>query len=86
MDTPLSNDKESTQKRKGRNYTRENERLKAIYKKYKLKSDEISNDMLRLFANQDGLLADDDDCFDSFKAAKKNSNQTTATFNTKEST
>ena len=70
--TPLPDDKENTKKRKGRCYTKENERLKAIYNKYKLKSDEISNDMLKLFANQEALLADSD--FDSLVPPAKNSN------------
>jgi len=82
LETPLSNDKESTKKRKGRSITKENERLKAIYDKYKLKSDQISNEMLQLFANQEKLLAEED--FESSNPFKKPSNQTTATFNTKE--
>ena len=44
-------------KKKGKNYTKENNRLKAIYNKYKLKSDAISNDVLKLFANHEKIVA-----------------------------
>ena len=70
LNNPPSEDKEEkkAQKKKKQTLTQENEKLKEIYNKYKLKSDEISNDMLRLFANHEKIVQEEEE--ESYRLSK----------------